>query len=62
MPREKQSYRDLLERLDAVFDHELLTHAEVARWLGIGMSTMRRRYAFPQGRIPKTTVAREVAE
>lgn len=62
MPREKQGYRDTLERLDTAFPgRELLTRGEIAAFLGMHPRTVKRKYDFPPGKVPKTTVARMVA-
>ena len=63
MPREREGYRDLLERLDTAFPgRELIGKSEVAGWLGISKSTLQRRYALPPGQlVSKTAVARAVA-
>lgn len=62
MPREKPGYRDTLERLDAAYPgRELLKHSEIAEFLGMHPRTVKRKYDFPAGRVPKTTVARAVA-
>ena len=44
MAREKEGFREQLERLDEKFpDKELLTKGEVIEFLGISPSTMTRR-------------------
>lgn len=62
MSREKESYRDNLERVDAAFDHEWLTATEVARWLGVKPDTVRQHLTFGQGRrISKADLARQIS-
>lgn len=42
MAREKESYRDNLERLDKVFpDKEMLSPADVAQYMGVALATAR---------------------
>ena len=54
MPREKELFRDYIERLDEKFpDKELLTKGEVIDFLGISPSTMSRR-AKEYGFAPKS--------
>ncbi len=62
MPREREGYRDLLERLDMAFPgKELLSKTEIAAWLGVSVSTVSRRYKLPPGMVLKTTLARAVS-
>ena len=63
MPKEREGYRDNLERLDAAFPgRELLRKSEVAGWLGISKTTLRERFDLPPGQyVSKATVARELA-
>jgi len=60
--REKPGYRDNLERVDAAFDHEYLTAAEIARWLGCKPDTARRHFTFnaKTKRISKAELARQM--
>ena len=63
MARELPNFRETLARLDEAYPgRELLKHSEIAAFLGVSARTVRRRYSFPQGRVPKTQVAREVAK
>lgn len=59
MPREKESYRDNLERLDMAFPgRELLTINDVSVFLGINYRTVKKWYEFRNNRISKATLAR----
>lgn len=54
MPREKECFRDNLQRLDERFpDKELLTKADVVSFLGISSRTMARR-ASEYGFVPRS--------
>lgn len=45
MPREKEGFRDALDRLDARFpDTEVIKRTELAEFLGISKSTLIRRF------------------
>ena len=63
MPRERTDYRDLIERLDAAFPgRDLVAKSEVAAWMGISKTTLRRKYQLPPGQlVTKTAVARAMA-
>ena len=62
MPREKESYRDNLERLDAVFpDKELLFATDVSRFLGVDTRTARKMYPFQNNYIAKAVLARKMS-
>lgn len=60
--REAEGYRDNLARVDAAFDHELLTVAEISRWLGCKAETVRRNFIVNErtGRISKSDLARQM--
>lgn len=60
MGREREGYRDNLERLDAAFPgRELIRKSEVAGWLGISKTTLRERFALPPGQyVSKVAIAR----
>ncbi|MBO7670398.1 MAG: hypothetical protein J6S60_07390 [Oscillospiraceae bacterium] len=62
MGRELEGYRDNLARVEARFDHEMLTCAEVARWFGCKPEKVRRDFIFcPRtGRISKADLARQM--
>ena len=56
-------YQDVLDRLDAAFPtKEMLTKAEIAKWMGVHVNTISRRYGWPRGKISKAEVARAVSE
>ena len=61
--REKDGYRLNLERIDAAFDHEMLTASEVARYLGCSDDKVRRDLRFNQAtrRISKADLARQIS-
>ncbi|MBC8586084.1 hypothetical protein [Youxingia wuxianensis] len=65
MPREKEAYRDNLERLCEAFpDKEALTYIEIARFLGKSPTTIRRAFRdiYKQGiGITKATLARKLS-
>lgn len=45
MAREKPTYRDNLDRLNAKFpDKEVLRYADIANYLNLSLSTVKRRY------------------
>ena len=63
MSREKEGFRDNLERIDAAFpDKELLTVTDIAKFEGSDRGTVRKRYRFNQfHRITKADWARQVS-
>ena len=62
MSREKEAFRDNLERLNEVFDHELLTVAEVSKFTGASRNTVSRWFRFNETthRISKADLARQM--
>jgi len=62
MSRELPGYRENLARVDAAFDHELLTCAEISRWLGCKPETVKRNFRFNPAtrRISKSDLARQI--
>ena len=64
MPREKQGYRDTIAQLNEMFpDQGMLNHDEVARFLGVHRSTVRKRgirFNELTGRVTKADLARQV--
>ena len=64
MSREKQGYRDTILMLNEMFpDKGMLTHSEVARFLGVNRSTVwRRKIKFNDltGKVTKADLARQV--
>ena len=67
MPREKECFRDNLERLDEKFpDKETLSMSEAAAYIGISMTTLWRhseRYHIDPvtKRVSKTQLARALS-
>ena len=62
MSREREGFRDNLERIDAAFDHEWLNATEIAKWLGVKRETVQRHFHFNVGtkRISKADLARQM--
>lgn len=63
MAREKEGYRDNLERINAIVpDRECLTRADVRRITGWCYNTMAKRLKFNQfGEITKADFARQIS-
>jgi hypothetical protein len=65
LPREKQDYREILARLNAVFpDRGAITLEEAARYYGVCTRTLTRDKSFPVGphkRVELTKFARWLA-
>ena len=60
MPREKELFRDYIERLDIKFpDKELLSKGEVIEFLGISPSTMTKK-AKEYGFAPRSNYVSKV--
>ena len=66
MPREHESYRDLLERLDQTYPgREWITRKEIAAFLGVSTQTISNRYSrvFPaRQRVTKVQAARVLSQ
>ncbi len=59
MPREKELYRDYLERLDEKFPNkDNLTQKDCADFLGLDKRTVKSRYGIARGGILKIQLAR----
>lgn len=59
MPREKELYREYVERLDERFpDKEILTQRDCVEFLGIDKRTIKSRYGIAKGGISKLKLAR----
>ncbi|MBE6906148.1 MAG: hypothetical protein E7476_07765 [Ruminococcaceae bacterium] len=59
MPREKEAYRDNLERIDSAFPgKELLTKKDVSEFTGANYKTVNRLFPFKDNYISKATLAR----
>lgn len=62
MSREKESYKDNLERIKQAFpDREVLTIAEVARWMKRDPRTVKRELPFTALGISVATLARQLS-
>ena len=63
MPREKESYRDNLERIKAAYPtKEMLKRKEVADFLGINIRTSNKMFTFNKmGCISVAVLAREMS-
>ena len=65
MAREKEGYRDNLARIDAAYpDKELLSLAEVSRYLGVHRETagkLLKGKMLPGNKISKVTLARAIS-
>ena len=63
MPRETETYRDCLERLDELAPgKEILSMTEVAKMMGINRHTAAKRFAVSGGYISKVNLARSLAK
>ena len=67
MAREKEGFREQLERLDAAFpDHETLKYKEISIFFGYSQATAKRRwkpfYKANGGGVPKVMIAHELCK
>ncbi len=51
MPREKELFRENLDRLKAVFPHELIPIQDAAGYVGLDARTLRADKTFPVKKI-----------
>jgi hypothetical protein len=59
MSREKEAYRNNLERLCEAFPNkEMLTQKDVAKFTGLDYRTVKRIFPFRESFISKATLAR----
>lgn len=59
MPREKELYREYVERLDERFpDKEILTQRDCVDFLGLNVKTVKSRYNITKDGISKLKLAR----
>ena len=59
MPREKELYREYVERLDEKFpDKEILTQHDCSNFLGKDKRTIKNRYGIGKDGISKLKLAR----
>lgn len=62
MSREKELFRDNLERLDAAFPNkELLNQNEVSEFTGISKYNITKHFSFKNHYISKLNLARELS-
>lgn len=62
MPREKESFRDNLERINEKFpNQELLSKKEVAAYCGLDHRTVAKLFSFKDCYISKAVLAREMS-
>ena len=62
MSREKENFRDQLERIDKAFpDKEILSRKDVAEFTGICYSEIRKHFTLNKGKITKVQLAREMS-
>ena len=62
MAREKEAYRDNLERINERFpEKELLTKTDVATFLGVSTKFVSKYYQFKNNYISKATLARALS-
>ena len=62
MPREKELFRDNLERLDKAFPNkELLQKKDVITYTGAGYKIVTRMYEFNNNTISKVKLARALS-
>ena len=62
MPREKEAYRDNLERLKSVFpDKELLNIKEVSTFCGIDVRTVKKIFNITDKYISIASLARKLS-
>lgn len=62
MPKEKQSYRDNLERIIAFYPgKEMLNISEVSRFLGLSRYAVKRRFKFNQNYISIAALASQMS-
>lgn len=62
MSREKECYRDNLERLEEAFpDKEILCISDVVRYTGKNYRTVKKRFPFKGCEISKVVLARALS-
>ena len=62
MPREKESFRDNLERLDKAFPgKEMLRKTDVTNYTGMSFAKARNMFSFNGNYISKVVFARELS-
>ena len=64
MAREKQGFRDCIAQLNEMFpDQGMLSRTDVARFMGVNRTTVRRRgieFNSATGRVTKADLARQI--
>lgn len=62
MPREKENFRDQLERLDKAFpEKEILSRKEVSQFTGIYYGSVPKYFILKKGKITKVELARQMS-
>ena len=62
MAREKEGYRDNLERIKSYFpDKEMLTNKDVQNFTGMCYRSVRKRFAFTKGYVSTADLARQMS-
>ena len=63
MPREKESYRDNLERIKDMYpDKEMLSLKEASEFIGLNYRTVKKMFSFNRfNKISVATLAREMS-
>ena len=63
MPREKESYRDNIERIKEMYPNkELLTTNDVSRFTGLYKATVKKKFEFAKnGYISVASLARQMS-
>ena len=62
MAREKESFRDNLERINNAYpDKEILSKSDVVRYTGLNWRTVEKLYTFKKNYISKVKLASEMS-
>lgn len=62
MSREKENFRDQLERIDKAFPNkEILSRKDVSKFTGICYSKVGYHFTLSKGKITKVQLAREMS-
>lgn len=61
MGREKQGYRDTIAALNEMFPEKgMLTRQDAVKFMGVSLSTVRKKIQFKDGLLTKADFARQV--